>query len=145
MFHVVLNELLNNIYKDELDLVDEKAFDALMHFSMLPYRNIHWVLSKGESSWIDDVRTNNKKESLKEIIIKSFDSAVKQIENEVGVNPPVWSWGSLQPLTHPHPLGKVKFLDLLFGFNVGPYKAGGSTMTVNKGEYEILEGFDQSV
>ncbi len=145
VFHVVLNELLNNIYKDELDLVDEKAFDALMHFSMLPYRNIHWVLSKGESSWIDDVRTNNKKESLKEIIIKSFDSAVKQIENEVGVNPAVWSWGSLHTLTHPHPLGKVKFLDLLFGFNVGPYKAGGSTMTVNKGEYEILEGFDQSV
>ena len=91
------------------------------------------------------MRTNNKKESLKEIITKSFDSAVKQIENEVGVNPAVWSWGSLHTLTHPHPLGKVKFLDLLFGFNVGPYKTGGSTMTVNKGEYEILEGFDQSV
>ena len=91
------------------------------------------------------MRTNNKKESLKEIIIKSFDSAVKQIENEVGVNPAVWSWSSLHTLTHPHPLGTVKFLDLLFGFNVGPYKTGGSTMTVNKGEYEILEGFDQSV
>ena len=33
----------------------------------------------------------------------------------------------------------------MFGFNVGPYKSGGSTMTVNKGEYEVLKSFDQSV
>ena len=71
--------------------------------------------------------------------------AINRIENEVGVNPTVWSWGALHTLTHPHPLGKIKLLDLLFGFNVGPYKTGGSSMTVNKGEYEVLEAFDQSV
>ena len=38
-----------------------------------------------------------------------------------------------------------KLLDFVFGFNVGPYKSGGSTMTVNKGEYEVLKSFDQSV
>ena len=145
VFHVILDELLNNIYKDELDLVDEKAFDALVHFSMLPYRNIHWVLSTGKSSWIDDVRTKNKTESIEEIIISSFERAINRIENEVGVNPTVWSWGALHTLTHPHPLGKIKLLDLLFGFNVGPYTTGGSSMTVNKGEYEVLDGFDQSV
>ena len=145
VFHVILDELLNNIYKDELDLVHEKAFDALVHFSMLPYRNIHWVLSNQKSSWIDDVRTKNKTETLEEIILRSFESAISRIENEVGINPSVWSWGSLHTLTHPHPLGTQKLLDFVFGFNVGPYKSGGSTMTVNKGEYEVLKSFDQSV
>ena len=145
VFHVILDELLNNIYKDELDLVHEKAFDALVHFSMLPYRNIHWVLSNQKSSWIDDVRTKNKTETLEEIILRSFESAISRIENEVGINPSVWSWGSLHTLTHPHPLGTQKLLDFVFGFNVGPYKSGGSTMTVNKGEYEVLKSFDQTV
>ncbi len=145
VFHVVLDELLNNIYKDELDLVDKKAFDAFVHFSMLPYRNIHWVLSEGKSSWIDDVRTKDKTETLEEIVIISFERAVNRIEKEVGLNPSVWTWASLHTLTHPHPLGKIKILDLIFGFDVGPYKTGGSTMTVNKGEYEVLGGFDQSV
>ena len=145
VFHVVLDELLNNIYKDELDLVDKKAFDALVHFSMLPYRNIHWVLSEGSSSWVDDVRTKHKTETLKEIVNVSFERAISRIENKVGLNPSVWAWGSLHTLTHPHPLGKVKILDMIFGFDVGPYKTGGSTMTINKGEYEVLGGFDQSV
>jgi len=145
VFHVVLDELLNNIYKDELDLVDKKAFDALVHFSMLPYRNIHWVLSEGSSSWIDDVRTKQKTETLEEIVNISFERAIKRIEKNVGLNPSVWTWSSLHTLTHPHPLGKIKILDLIFGFDVGPYKTGGSTMTVNKGEYEVLGGFEQSV
>ena len=57
VFHVVLDELLNNIYRDELELIDINAFDALMHFSMLPYRNIHKVLSEGSSSWVDNSKT----------------------------------------------------------------------------------------
>lgn len=145
VFHVVLDELLNNIYRDELELIDINAFDALVHFSMLPYRNIHKVLSEGTSSWVDDVRTKNKTESIEEIVTKSFEKAINRIENQVGINPSTWSWGELHTLTHPHPLGEIKLLDLLFGFNVGPYKAGGSTMTVNKGEYEVLGGFGQSV
>ena len=145
VFHVVLDELLKNIYKDELDLVDNKAFDALVHFSMLPHRNIHWVLSEGKSSWIDDVRTKDEVETLEKIVITSFEKAIHRIESQVGLNPSVWEWGSLHTLTHPHPLGEIKILDLLFGFNVGPYKTGGSTMTVNKGEYEVIGGFDQSV
>ena len=82
---------------------------------------------------------------LLKIITKSFRNAVKRIEKEVGINPTALSWGSAHTLTHPHPLGKINILDKLFGFNVGSFKAGGSTMTVNKGEYEILQGFDQSV
>ena len=91
------------------------------------------------------MRTKNKTETLEEIILRSFESAISRIENEVGINPSVWSWGSLHTLTHPHPLGTQKLLDFVFGFNVGPYKSGGSTMTVNKGEYEVLKSFDQSV
>ena len=76
VFHVVLDELLKNIYKDELDLVDNKAFDALVHFSMLPHRNIHWVLSEGKSSWIDDVRTKDEVETLEKIVITSFEKGI---------------------------------------------------------------------
>ena len=113
VFHVVLDELLNNIYRDELELIDINAFDALVHFSMLPYRNIHKVLSEGTSSWVDDVRTKNKTESIEEIVTKSFEKAINRIENQVGINPSTWSWGELHTLTHPHPLGEIKLLDLL--------------------------------
>ena len=145
IFHTVLDELLHNIYEDELAMIDDKAFDALVHFSMLPYRNIHWVLAEGQSSWIDDVTTPGYIETRTDIVTKSFSNAVKRIEREVGINPAVWSWGAVHTLTHPHPLGKINIFDKLFGFNVGSFKAGGSSMTVNKGEYEVLQAFDQSV
>ena len=145
IFHTVLDELLHNIYEDELAMIDDKAFDALVHFSMLPYRNIHWVLAEGQSSWVDDVTTPDHTETRTDIVSKSFRNAVKRIELEVGINPAIWSWGSVHTLTHPHPLGKIHILDKLFGFNVGSFKTGGSTMTVNKGEYEVLQEFDQSV
>jgi penicillin amidase len=145
IFHTVLDELLHNVYEDELAMIDDKAFDALVHFSMLPYRNIHWVLAEGQSSWIDDVTTPNHIETCTDIVSKSFSNAVKRIELKVGINPAIWSWGAVHTLTHPHPLGKINFLDKLFGFNVGSFKTGGSTMTVNKGEFEVLQGFDQSV
>jgi penicillin amidase len=145
IFHTVLDELLHNIYEDELAMIDDKAFDALVHFSMLPYRNIHWVLAEGQSSWVDDVTTPDHIETRTDIVSKSFSNAVKRIEIGVGINPAVWSWGSVHTLTHPHPLGEINILDKLFGFNVGSFKTGGSTMTVNKGEYEVSQEFDQSV
>ncbi|GIS72668.1 MAG: hypothetical protein CM1200mP10_22450 [Candidatus Neomarinimicrobiota bacterium] len=48
-------------------------------------------------------------------------------------------------LNTPSSLGKINIFDKLFGLNVGSFKTGGSTMTVNKGEYEVLKDFDQSV
>ena len=145
IFHTVLDELLHNIYEDELSMIDEKAFDALMHFSMFPYRNIHWVLAEDQSSWIDDVTTPGYIEPLSDIVTKSFFNAIKRIERDVGINPSVWTWGTVHTLTHSHPLGKINILNKLFGLNVGSFRAGGSTMTVNKGEYEVLRGFHQSV
>ena len=145
IFHTVLDELLHNIYEDELSMIDEKAFDALMHFSMFTYRNIHWVLAEDQSSWIDDVTTPGYIEPLSDIVTKSFFNAIKRIERDVGINPSVWTWGTVHALTHPHPLGKINILNKLFGLNVGSFRAGGSTMTVNKGEYEVLQGFHQSV
>ncbi len=64
-------------------------------------------------------------------------------------DPHAWQWGAIHELTMIHPLGKVKFLDVIFNFNIGPHPVGGSFHTVcpfgypQKTPIEVNEGASQ--
>ena len=93
---------------------------------------------------MDDINTNNKYESLEDIIIKSYGEAYSLIVNTYGPDTENWKWGDAHFLTHKHILGKVKILDYLLSLNIGPFKSGGSSLTPNAGGYAFGKDFQQT-
>lgn len=75
-----------------------------------------------QSPWWDDRRTPQK-ESRNDTVRYAWRATLKHLQNERGVSMAAWAWGRNHTLTHVHPLGRIKPLDLLF--NVGPFPAPG--------------------
>ncbi|MFQ6612662.1 MAG: penicillin acylase family protein [Fidelibacterota bacterium] len=144
LFNVAYNYLLKNIYGDELDSVAPGALTAFVAQPMVPSRSLLAMIRQGESVWFDDINTPEK-ELMNDILYRSMKDAVKDLEQRSGTDINQWAWGDVHTLTFNHVLGKKKILNLLFGFNVGPFKTGGSDGTVNKGEYALLRDYDQIV
>ena len=96
------------------------------------------------SSWIDNIETKMRIESLDEIIYTSIENAVDNIESSYGVNHSNWKWGDAHSVTHRHLLSKVRFLNWLFDLGVGPYRTGGSDKTPNAGGYSFHKPYHQT-
>ena len=145
VFQVALNKLFHNVYSDEFALLGEPFLEGFLQMPMIPSRNLLWLLQKNSSSWFDDITTPDYVETRDDILLTSLQEAVAEIEQRVGMNPSTWTWGKVHTVTHRHPLGRVKILDWVFGFNVGPFPSGGSSWTVNNGEYSLNHPYDQIV
>ena len=143
-FHSFLNKFITNLYKDELSLLGDGYFEAYMSLKYLTHRNLREILSGRQSSWLDDIKTTNKYESLEDIIIKSYGEAYSLIVNTYGSDKENWKWGDAHFLTHKHILGDVKILDYLLSLNVGPFRSGGSSLTPNAGGYAFGKDFQQT-
>ena len=144
LFHAVLRNLTLNLYGDELSLLGDNYLEAYTGLKYLVHRKLREVLATGESSWIDDIRTQDHQETLREIIIRSIRDAVAEIENKFGVNVSNWKWGDAHALTHKHMLSDVKFLNWFFDLEVGPYRSGGSDKTPNAGGYSFNKPYKQT-
>ena len=69
-----------------------------------------------------------------------------ELEQQLGPSPADWWWGRLHILSHDHAIGgAMPLLDRIFGFNVGPFESGGSSTTINNGEYSLSAPFRQVV
>nr|MCS5659167.1 penicillin acylase family protein [Dehalococcoidia bacterium] len=152
IFSTVMLELLEAVYIDEMALLGDDFFLAWIGPVgargnwAISLRNLRGILERGGSSWVDDVRTPNQVENLDEIIRRAFRSAVAELETRLGPSPGNWWWGRLHILTHVHTIGGAKpLLDRLFGFNVGPFESGGSSTTINNGEYTLSAPFQRVV
>jgi len=144
IFHATMRNLTLNLYGDELALLGENYLEAYTGLKYLVHRKMREVLATGESSWIDDIRTTDHKESLNEIIAKSVRDAVSELEGRYGVNVSNWKWGDAHALTHKHMLSEVPFLNWMFNLNVGPFRSGGSDKTPNAGGYSFNKPYHQT-
>lgn len=140
IYHTAYNHLFRNIYGDEMAALGEGFLEDFVSQPMVPSRSLKGLLLKGQSEWFDDISTPEI-ETMNDMLRKSLLSAVDEIEKKHGKNSKNWAWGRVHTLTHNHSLGRKKLLDVLFGFNVGPFINGGSSETVNKGEYLTLGDF----
>ena len=152
IFSTVMLELLEAVYVDEMALLGDDFFLAWIGPVgargnwAISLRNLRGILERGSSSWVDDVRTPDRVENLDEIIRRAFRSAVVELETRLGPSPGNWWWGRLHTLTHVHTIGgAMPLLDRLFGFNVGPFESGGSSTTINNGEYTLSAPFQRVV
>lgn len=143
LFNTMFIEMIKAIYKDEMDLAGEGVFEQFLTFSNFSIRNSIALLEKGESSWFDDIRTNDIIERRNDILIKSFKNAVEFLKNNYTSNFSEWEWGKIHTLTHKHPMGNITLLNFIFKLNVGPFPSPGSGTTINSGEYSIYKPFDQ--
>ena len=144
VFHSICNEIIKNIYYDELSLLGEHYFKTFVSLKYITKRCLRSILKGKPNSWVDDIRTKNKKETIEEIIQRSTKSGVEMVVSKYGPNWSNWKWGEAHSLTHKHILGRNKILNYLFNFNIGPFLSGGSDVTPNAGGYSLDNGFYQT-
>jgi len=127
VFEKFLCQFTENLLLDEMGV---ELFDDFLDSGSLRDYTIENVMAARDSLWSDDKNTPDKRETFTEVVQKSFKNTVAFFQDNHGRNPDRWKWGKIHQLTLEHPLGSVKILDWLLGFNRGPYDVGGSSHTV---------------
>ncbi len=131
IFEILYRRICENLIKDDLP---PDLFKAVMNQRMLLENLILNVIADGSSDWTDD-KTTPEKETLNDIIIRSFKETVKELVTDMGTNIADWQWGKLHLFTISHPLGVVKMLDKALHLNRGPFEMPGSFHTVDALSY----------
>jgi penicillin amidase len=139
IFNVFFVKLLHNTFEDEMGI---DLFNDYVFFSAVPINVMDKLLQSDNSVWFDDINTE-RMETKDDVIQKSLSDAVKQLQKELGSAMKNWQWGNLHTITFEHPIGTQKYLDKIF--NIGPFKIGGSSNTINNGEYNFSNPYKEIV
>jgi penicillin G amidase len=123
VFESVRIKLLENILKDELGDLYEGLDETYKDYYLFR------ILTTGPDEWVDNVNTPEK-ESLDDMILKSFKDCVSELSEKHGTDTTKWKWGDLHKIRVEHPLAKVRILDRIFGLDSKEYRIGGSRHTV---------------
>jgi len=120
LINIIYTKLVENLFQDEFSLVGENVFDTFVGLHVLAENSINMMLNNTESGWIDDIKTVEHEESLVEMVIKSVDEALVEIEKDFGKNILNWQRGKANIETYKHILHERPFVAKLFNLNIGP-------------------------
>jgi penicillin amidase len=118
LFNQFLYELAKGAMADELG---EVQFKNLMRTRALDSA-LPRLVADASSPWWDN-RTTPAVESRNDIVTQAWRATIAHMETVRGKSIASWTWGQTHTLTHNHPLGQQKPLDLLF--SVGPFPVPG--------------------
>lgn len=124
-------------------VMDEMGKDLYVEYSKSSYLArylVNNIVQSGDSKWCDNVSTDTK-ETLTDIVYKSFKETVLNLSETLGKDVDKWKWGSIHQLKLAHPLGGVSIIDKIFGFNNEPKKVSGSFHTVCPYAYSLSNPF----
>jgi penicillin amidase len=144
IFHSIIKELVKNIYYDELTLLGDDYYESFAELKYFVHRKLRELVVHKNSSWVDNIETKNKIETLDEVLTKSIYDGITFVEHKYGPNWSNWKWGDAHSKTHKHMLSKSSLLDKIFGLSVGPFRSGGSDKTPNAGGYRVTKSFKQT-
>ena len=130
IYNKFIYEYLTNTFKDEMGTTLYQQFNE----THLMKRVIADQLFRKESIWWDDINTQAKVETRKDILSKSLITTVKALENQFGKDIYTWNWGRVHIIEHQHPLGSVELLKGFF--NVGPFSINGASEVINNLAYK---------
>ena len=88
VFNVIVKNLVFNLYGDEISLLGDDYLEAFSGINYLITRRLREDIKDGKSTWVDDVKTTDKREEVREIIKRSVLDAVLEIDQKFGGN---WS------------------------------------------------------
>ena len=86
-----INILVQAIYKDEMDLADSHLFNQFLHLTDEIHLNLYGLLTGEESSWFDDIRSNDIIEHRKMLVTRSFIQTVDTLSGRYSENISQWS------------------------------------------------------
>lgn len=118
IFNQFLYELARAAMSDELG---EVQFSNLLRTRALDHA-LPRLAASADSPWWDN-RGTQARENRNDTVRQAWQAAIKHLQSARGTALPAWTWGSNHTLTHTHPLGRVKPMDMLF--NIGPLEAPG--------------------
>jgi penicillin amidase len=116
-----------------LDELGPAHFEALLKTRILDHA-LPRLMADPASPWWDDRQTAGL-ETREQIVLKAWRAAISHLRTLYGDDPSGWTWGRAHTVTHGHPLGRKKPLDLLF--DVGPFPVPGGREITNNFSYPL--------
>jgi len=136
VFNAFWRHFLQNTFND--DLPEERYY---------PDGGSRWneiIRHMDESSaWWDDKSTADVVETRADIMKKSFEQGVAELEEMFGNDPAKWNWGEMHASTFRNgTLGEsgVGLIEALF--NRGPFPTGGGESIVNATGWSVRDGYE---
>jgi penicillin G amidase len=136
VFNAFWRHFLQNTFND--DMPEEDYF---------PDGGSRWneiLRQLDESSiWWDDITTTDVRETRGDIIRKSFEGGVDELEKMFGRDPAKWNWGEMHTSTFRNStLGESGIPPIEALFNRGPFPTSGGDSIVNATSWNSIEGYD---
>ncbi|MGE8334875.1 penicillin acylase family protein [Pseudomonas laurylsulfatiphila] len=119
LFNQFLFNLADATMHDELG---NEFFETLLSTRVIDAA-LPRMAANADSPWWDNRNTLGK-ETRADTVKAAWQASLAHLKSTLGADASQWQWGSAHTLTHGHPLGQQKPLDLVF--NVGPFAAPGS-------------------
>jgi penicillin amidase len=129
LFEATYRRMLDNIFRDELG---EELFQEYLKTSTFPPSALRMMVKKGSSPWFGQ-------KTLEDIIALSMKQMFSELREVMGSDMNKWVWGKIHSLTFEHAFGKKRLLAWIF--NLGPFPAGGSHLTINMRYYLYEEPY----
>ena len=119
----LFNQLLFNLADATMhDELGNDFFETLLSTRVIDAA-LPRLAASADSPWWDN-RSTLGKETRADTVKAAWQASLAHLKSTLGADASQWQWGSAHTLTHGHPLGQQKPLDL--AFNVGPFAAPGS-------------------
>jgi len=131
IFAAWARELTRAVFADELG--GDAAY--LQHVGRQDFRaGLEGVLARSDAWWCDD-KTTPAAESCDQLIDRSLDRALAELQARLGNEVTRWRWGDVHQARSEHrPFSRVGLLARLFELRV---PTGGDNYTVNVGRYHL--------
>jgi penicillin amidase len=135
-------EYLKAVFEDEMG---KEIFNQFSKTHMMG-RMIEPLMKDKYTIWLDNISTEEIKETNTDIQLLSYKKALKVLEKQLGKEINTWTWDRVISVEHKHPLGNVAALRSIF--NVGPFQTTGTNEVLNnqiyyrnaESKYEIIGG-----
>lgn len=130
LFNQLTFELANQAMHDELG---DAFFDSLLQTRVLDVA-LPRLTADATSPWWDK-RGSEAVETRAQMVAAAWQASVAHLRQTLGEDSAQWQWGKGHTVTHQHPLGAQKPLNLLF--NVGPFAAPGGHEVPNNLSHRV--------
>ena len=130
IYEVFFKHLLRNIF---LNKMGKDLFNEFVFVQNIPFRSIMQLMHNPGSDWFDDPSTPTV-ENRDDLIRKSMDDALNDLENNYGKDLTNWQWGKMHYVVFKHFFsGHSSILDKMI--DIGPFPIGGDGTTIFNTEY----------